>query len=165
MTEIKQRSRGAVKPEYYTEKAKLEKNAEKDKCIICHKPVGKGLRKYCSRECFNEWYAKFSPPRFWPEIRQKAIERDGHKCVRCGMKEGEMVGPEDGFHEYVFFIVDHIEPIALGGEEFDINNLQTLCQRCNKIKTRGDMKRIAFQRRKIKLEEKHEANVNIRDFL
>lgn len=38
---------------------------------------------------------------------------------------------------------DHIIPIALGGEEFDLNNVQTLCRACHKIKTRKDIKAIA----------------------
>jgi 5-methylcytosine-specific restriction endonuclease McrA len=43
-------------------------------------------------------------------------------------------------------VMDHIKPIALGGAEFDINNLQLLCKVCNKIKTRQDAKDIAKQR-------------------
>jgi 5-methylcytosine-specific restriction endonuclease McrA len=40
-------------------------------------------------------------------------------------------------------IADHILAIALNGEEWDINNLQTLCVECNKIKTAEDMIKIA----------------------
>lgn len=43
-------------------------------------------------------------------------------------------------------VMDHIKPIALGGDEWDINNLQTLCIDCNKIKTAQDAKDIAKQR-------------------
>jgi 5-methylcytosine-specific restriction endonuclease McrA len=43
-------------------------------------------------------------------------------------------------------IADHIKPIALGGAEFDLSNIQTLCIACNKIKTKGDMKKIAEAR-------------------
>lgn len=31
--------------------------------------------------------------------------------------------------------VDHIVPIALGGAEYDLNNMQTLCEECHKKKT------------------------------
>ena len=44
-------------------------------------------------------------------------------------------------------IGDHIKPIALGGDEWDLNNIQTLCIKCNKVKTKEDMKKIAKQRR------------------
>jgi 5-methylcytosine-specific restriction endonuclease McrA len=50
-------------------------------------------------------------------------------------------------------IGDHIEPIALGGDQWDINNIQTLCEPCNKIKTAQDIKEIA----KLRVIEKNEA--------
>lgn len=40
-------------------------------------------------------------------------------------------------------IADHILAIALGGDEWDINNIQTLCPDCNKIKTAKDAGKIA----------------------
>jgi len=45
------------------------------------------------------------------------------------------------------FVADHILPIALGGDEWDLNNLQTLCIFCNKVKTKGDSHEIAKARR------------------
>ena len=44
-------------------------------------------------------------------------------------------------------ILDHISPIALGGEEFNESNLQILCLDCNKIKTQKDFAEIAKARR------------------
>ena len=66
---------------------------------------------------------------------------------------------EDGkeyavLNTYESLIVDHIVPIALGGEEWDLNNLQTLCAECNKAKTAMDQAAIAQLRRKEKLAEK-----------
>ena len=43
--------------------------------------------------------------------------------------------------------------VALGGEEFDINNVQTLCIKCNKIKTRQDMKDIAKARKEERIND------------
>lgn len=48
------------------------------------------------------------------------------------------------------FVADHIIPIALGGPEFDLNNIQLLCEDCNKIKTAKDAANIARRRRDIK---------------
>lgn len=31
-------------------------------------------------------------------------------------------------------VVDHVHPIALGGERFALNNLQSLCQTCHNVK-------------------------------
>jgi len=44
-------------------------------------------------------------------------------------------------------IGDHIIPIALGGEEYDLDNIQTLCKSCNKIKTKEDMRKIVIYRK------------------
>jgi hypothetical protein len=49
------------------------------------------------------------------------------------------------------YVVDHIKPIAMSGNEWDIENLQTLCKECNKIKTKKDMGDIAKLRLKEKL--------------
>lgn len=55
--------------------------------------------------------------------------------------------------EYVVYIdpglliVDHIKAIALGGDEFDLNNLQTLCKKCNRLKTKDDAGLIATHRK------------------
>ena len=49
--------------------------------------------------------------------------------------------------DYTQLILDHIVPIALNGAEFDEANLQILCLKCNKIKTREDYIKIAKLRR------------------
>jgi 5-methylcytosine-specific restriction endonuclease McrA len=46
------------------------------------------------------------------------------------------------------FVADHIEPISCGGDEWDLENLQTLCIKCNKEKTKSDMGDIAKYRLK-----------------
>jgi len=48
------------------------------------------------------------------------------------------------------FVADHIIPIALGGSEFDLNNVQLLCEVCDKKKTKRDQGKIARKRRLIK---------------
>jgi 5-methylcytosine-specific restriction endonuclease McrA len=40
----------------------------------------------------------------------------------------------------VQFEVDHKIAIVNGGDEFDVNNLQVLCQECHKKKTKNDLK-------------------------
>lgn len=53
-----------------------------------------------------------------------------------------------GIHGHgVNLTVDHIMPIALGGDEWDMKNLQTLCEECHKKKTRRDIKKIAALRK------------------
>jgi 5-methylcytosine-specific restriction endonuclease McrA len=45
------------------------------------------------------------------------------------------------------YILDHIRPIAMGGDQWARKNLQVLCEKCNKIKTAKDMGRIAAWKR------------------
>lgn len=53
-------------------------------------------------------------------LRYKVLTRDGHRCVICGATA------QDG----VKLHVDHIIPVSKGGKT-ELNNLRTLCERCN----------------------------------
>jgi hypothetical protein len=55
--------------------------------------------------------------------RYDIMKRDGFKCCICGAKATDGVRLE----------VDHIMPVSKGGKSTD-DNLQTLCERCNKGK-------------------------------
>jgi 5-methylcytosine-specific restriction endonuclease McrA len=57
----------------------------------------------------------------WKKTRQRVIDRDG-SCVMCGAM--------DDLH------ADHIMPRSMISEEevYDMENLQTLCRRCNLAK-------------------------------
>jgi 5-methylcytosine-specific restriction endonuclease McrA len=57
------------------------------------------------------------------KIKRQILERDGHKCVKCGSKWRPCV--------------DHIVSIAAGGTS-DPSNLQTLCRSCNTAKRDHD---------------------------
>lgn len=48
--------------------------------------------------------------------RHLIFARDNNECLSCNSKEN--------------LTIDHIKPKALGGTS-DINNLQTLCEKCN----------------------------------
>jgi 5-methylcytosine-specific restriction endonuclease McrA len=56
--------------------------------------------------------------RRWTALRAIIVERDGHTCCLCGQHGGRLHA-------------DHILPFALGGREFDADNLWTLCESCN----------------------------------
>jgi 5-methylcytosine-specific restriction endonuclease McrA len=60
---------------------------------------------------------------FTPAQKQFILERDGYKCVICGL------GQENGLELHV----DHIMPKNLGGKAI-VENGQTLCSRHNFIK-------------------------------
>jgi 5-methylcytosine-specific restriction endonuclease McrA len=127
----------------------------------------------CCAECTAEFQKSFIYVG-WQDLRNKAFRRDNYTCKHCGTKptkkryfptlnsEGKLtVNPNytwNGKEEYYVgeykdvtddskLIGDHIVPITLGGEEWDINNVQTLCIACNKIKTKSDIALIAERRR------------------
>ncbi len=146
-------------------------------CLNCDKLLKGRQEKYCGADCSNEWMCKHDQG----FMRTKMIKKKKGICNKCGIsprrklnesyydmeyinKRYKILGREkdkDG-HCYVIvdssdssqLILDHIKPIALGGEEFDEDNLQILCKACDKIKTRQDHKDIAKLRRKEKLEAK-----------
>jgi 5-methylcytosine-specific restriction protein A len=61
----------------------------------------------------------------WRKVRLLALSRDHHLCQHC-LQRDELVAATE---------VDHIVPIAAGGERLDLDNLQSLCSTCHKIKT------------------------------
>lgn len=58
--------------------------------------------------------------------RRKVYERDGYRCVACGLHESEL--PEG-----VTLTLDHIRPVSKGGSN-RASNLQTMCKPCNNRK-------------------------------
>jgi len=59
---------------------------------------------------------RFYQRKRWKQARQKALERDGYECTKCGSKDD--------------LLVHHIEPLP-DGAEFDLENLSTLCISCH----------------------------------
>lgn len=55
-------------------------------------------------------------------LRYKVLSRDNHKCIGCGATPATMAGVE--------LEIDHIMPYSKGGETV-LDNLQTLCKKCN----------------------------------
>ena len=56
------------------------------------------------------------------KIRHLVLKRDEFRCVHCGASPGTCAS--------VILHVDHIVPVAKGGT-YIMENLQTLCSRCN----------------------------------
>jgi hypothetical protein len=54
------------------------------------------------------------------QIRQRVMERDGHRCIECGQAETD--GP--------VLTMDHVIPFSRGGETAE-GNLVVLCETCN----------------------------------
>ena len=63
-------------------------------------------------------------------VKQQLIEDYQSTCQIC-----------NGMFDNHFLELDHITPVALGGQS-DISNLQILCFTCHKNKTREDKRQI-----------------------
>jgi len=77
-----------------------------------------------------------------PGMRRLVRDEQGGRCAICRqpVNESNTSGGPDKNHHYV---LDHIRPIAMGGDQWARDNLQVLCVRCNRIKTARDMGNIA----------------------
>ena len=74
---------------------------------------------YCGEQLSEREGRQSIPDR----VRHEVLKRDGYRCRECGASKDEGVTLE----------IDHIVPVAKGGTN-DIDNLQTLCKKCNRGK-------------------------------
>lgn len=131
MTRINQR--------YWIDNDAIKKYDEKQDgihCVMCGSKLEGRQRKYCSWDCEYDYKSIKYKWESQQQNRRKAFKRDNNICKMCNTKFSDEQ-----------LIADHIIPIALGGEEFDLDNIQTLCIECNKTKTKDDMIKIVDNRR------------------
>ncbi len=69
-----------------------------------------------------------------PKRRLEVLLKCDGRCAKCKEKLGGR------------FVVDHVLPLELGGLD-EVGNLESLCVPCDKLKTKGDRKRIDKTRR------------------
>lgn len=62
-------------------------------------------------------------------MRRRVLERDGRRCVICGVGQGEPYPGEPA--SKAVLTIGHRVARELGGSSKDINNLQAECKRCN----------------------------------
>jgi len=75
----------------------------------------------------------------YQELRKRVYRRDNYKCVSCGWQPPDI--PEDYNGRYALYDynysrcleIDHIQPQSKGGTNC-MDNLQTLCSKCNMSK-------------------------------
>jgi 5-methylcytosine-specific restriction endonuclease McrA len=114
----------------------------------------------CQASCTLEYWYKQRPT--ITEMRRLVRDEQGGKCARCRqvVHKSNTHGNSPSSHHY---ILDHIRPIAMGGDQWARDNLQVLCSRCNRIKTARDMGKIArwkkYHGRDLALEEDNSRQV------
>ncbi len=57
--------------------------------------------------------------RQWQSVRKVVLDRDGHQCVDCGSNRA--------------LEVDHVTPLKIGGQPYDVDNLVTYCLDCHRV--------------------------------
>ena len=73
----------------------------------------------------------------WQNRRKRIFERDGYLCQEH-KRLGKLVSVS--LHGINHGVCDHITPLAEGGSDDD-ENLQTICQSCDKTKTAQEARR------------------------
>jgi hypothetical protein len=100
-------------------------------CKFCGSVIkNRWERKFCSHSCMNSYLKLFIQYDCWAWFRDRVFKRDNYICKMCGKTHSNL-------------ICDHIVPLFKGGKDWwedkEMTNFQTLCEDCNKIKTRADM--------------------------
>ena len=90
-------------------------------CKSCGRVFKKSDFKICPY-CGNQLSTRTGRQPIPRQLRHQVFQRDGYRCRECGASKDE-----------TSLEIDHIVPVAKGGTN-DIDNLQTLCRECNRMK-------------------------------
>ena len=129
------------------EKERLARSA----CPVCNRErsaFAPGRDTICCGPACSAKYWNEERPTVGEMRRLVLLEQEG-KCARC-RKEIPKSRPAGGQRHSHSFILDHIRPIAMGGNQWAMDNLQVLCAWCNRIKTARDMGAIARWKRYVR---------------
>jgi hypothetical protein len=91
--------------------------------------------------------------KIWSDYRWEVLNRDNGVCQMC--KKQITTKDSSGRWQFVTFVCDHIVPLFKDGKDWwedpEMINFQTLCEDCNKIKTKRDMSKPKLIRQKLNL--------------
>jgi 5-methylcytosine-specific restriction endonuclease McrA len=119
-------------------------------CSVCKEEITDSRKqRYCSDHCKDVAYATMRFFR-WQSVRKRVLEEREKVCQRCGYDpeeaEKQVEQLEDKLKDKYEVVdrvyskkrqleVDHIKPVAKEGKVFDPDNLQILCDKCNRKKS------------------------------
>lgn len=110
-----------------------KENEIKGLCKVCGKLKNeweKRRKKYCTQSCNDKYQECFL---YWSTFASRFL-KENPECLICKSKNQLQV--------------DHIIPVAITNKTFDKNNLQTLCVKCHREKTKGDLLKIKLFKQK-----------------
>lgn len=108
-------------------------DASLKRCTECEKTKS-DRHKYYDMYQRDKKAAAFYKSKEWQKVRELVLSRDLGLCVRCLANHVEPVVFAD--------MVDHIIPLKIDWHlRLESNNLQSLCNRCHRIKTLEDKKK------------------------
>lgn len=85
--------------------------------------TNKRRTRFCRDECQEQYWIRRDSPRLGDYCKK----RDKWTCQICFVQRK---------WDRMYMQADHIVPIADGGDEFDPDNIRTLCQPCHKAVTK-----------------------------
>ena len=97
-------------------------------CPTCTKDKMKAYDRWRKTDDDRRRSKKIYDSKQWEIVRTEVFARDEGKCMAPGC--GQLVGLIAGD-----FQCDHIRPLSLCDDPFDMENLQTLCRKCHTAKT------------------------------
>jgi len=98
--------------------------------------VRQGHGRFCSNACLYAWLSEDEGAVYngrWREVRRQVLERDDHRCQKCGVTVAE-IGQEPDVH--------HIKPVRTFDdpqEAHKLGNLVALCPSCHATAEHGNM--------------------------
>ncbi len=115
-------------------------------CRWCSLEVPQGRLTFCSDWCVEEWKLRSDPG----YLRERLFARDKGVCAGCGLDciaqlshirrlrglaRAQAIAYWKCGRRKSLWDADHIVPVAEGGGECDLSNMQTLCLKCHRIST------------------------------
>ena len=115
-------------------------------CRWCSLEVPAGRSTFCSSWCVEEWKLRSNPG----HLREKVLQRDRGICALCrldclaelrrikrlrGSSRPATLAQWKMGRRKSLWDADHIVPVVEGGGECDLQNIQTLCLKCHRLRT------------------------------
>lgn len=117
-------------------------------CRWCRSETPPRRRTFCSDACVHEWKLRTDPG----YLRERVLSRDAGMCAKCGldtvalrrdMRRLDFASRRKFLREWglternrkSLWDADHIVPVAEGGGQCDLANMQTLCLKCHREAT------------------------------